>query len=85
MSRPEEQAIKVVTGKERAKLAKELKDILLFQVDKMLGQVDNIIKRLMNGLLRHQLDHCVNLIIIADHGNHISNHLFSPDIMEMVL
>ena len=34
----------------------------------MLGKVDNIIKRLMNGLLRHKLDHCVNLIILADHG-----------------
>ena len=34
----------------------------------MLGKVDNIIKRLMNGLFREHLDHCVNVIILADHG-----------------
>ena len=39
----------------------------------MLQKVDNIIKRLMNGLLRHKLDHCVNLIILADHGKLVKN------------
>ena len=34
----------------------------------MLGKMDKVIKRLLNGLLREQLDHCVNIIILADHG-----------------
>ncbi|XP_060581540.1 uncharacterized protein LOC132738125 isoform X2 [Ruditapes philippinarum] len=38
------------------------------QVNSMLSRVDGIIGRLMNGLLARQKDHCVNLIVLADHG-----------------
>lgn len=41
---------------------------LLFQVNAMLKQVDSIIRYLMNSLLQRRLDHCVNLIVLADHG-----------------
>ncbi|XP_056017946.1 uncharacterized protein LOC125670329 isoform X2 [Ostrea edulis] len=38
------------------------------EVNEMLGKMDNIISRLMNGLYRKQIHNCVNLIILADHG-----------------
>ncbi|KAH3831572.1 uncharacterized protein LOC127876504 isoform X2 [Dreissena polymorpha] len=38
------------------------------EIDAMLKQVDRIIGYLMNSLLQRRLDHCVNLIVLADHG-----------------
>ncbi|XP_076096525.1 uncharacterized protein LOC143067274 isoform X4 [Mytilus galloprovincialis] len=38
------------------------------EVDAMLGRVDGIINRLMNGLYRRQIHNCVNLMVLADHG-----------------
>ena len=37
----------------------------------MLLQVDAIIEMLMDGLVAKGLHNCVNLIIVADHGNTI--------------
>lgn len=38
------------------------------EVNAMLDRMDTIIRRLMDGLLKRNLDHCVNLIVLADHG-----------------
>ncbi|XP_062607940.1 uncharacterized protein LOC134269752 isoform X1 [Saccostrea cucullata] len=38
------------------------------EVNEMLGKMDSIVSRLMNGLYRRQIHNCVNLIILADHG-----------------
>ena len=36
-----------------------------------LTLVDNIIGRLMDGLLQRKLDKCINIIIVADHGKNL--------------
>ena len=38
------------------------------QVNGNLTLVDRIIGRLMDGLLQRKLDKCLNIIIVADHG-----------------
>lgn len=38
----------------------------------MLGTMDKVIDRLMNGLYRRQIHNCVNLVILADHGEILS-------------
>ncbi|XP_053394488.1 uncharacterized protein LOC123525750 isoform X2 [Mercenaria mercenaria] len=38
------------------------------KINSMLERMDSIIRRLMDGLLRRNMDHCVNLIVLADHG-----------------
>ncbi|KAL4236876.1 ectonucleotide pyrophosphatase phosphodiesterase [Mactra antiquata] len=38
------------------------------EVNDMLERMDKIIRRLMDGLLSRKLEHCVNIVMIADHG-----------------
>jgi predicted AlkP superfamily pyrophosphatase or phosphodiesterase len=36
----------------------------------MLGRMDTVINRLMDGLYRRQIHNCVNVIVLADHGEY---------------
>ena len=38
------------------------------QVNASLEHMDAIIKSLLDGLMQRELDRCVNIIIVADHG-----------------
>ncbi|XP_052776109.1 uncharacterized protein LOC128213996 [Mya arenaria] len=38
------------------------------EVNEMLGKVDSLIGYLMNSLLAKNMDNCVNLVVLADHG-----------------
>lgn len=42
--------------------------LLCLQVVEALKNVDRILGTLMDGLTQRNLQHCVNLIIVSDHG-----------------
>lgn len=41
---------------------------MIFQLDEVLKSVDSYIGKLMNGLTEKGLHHCLNIVIVADHG-----------------
>ena len=42
--------------------------VLGLQVDAEVRRVDGMLGELMDGLYQHDLHHCVNLILLSDHG-----------------
>lgn len=43
-------------------------DTFCFQVDAQVKLVDTTLGQLMDGLYQHNLHHCVNLMVVSDHG-----------------
>ena len=49
-------------------------------MDATIGEADNMIGMLMDGLKARNLDKCANIIVVADHGQYVVTIKFNENV-----